>query len=477
MSAPLEPTIGLEVHCQLKTNTKIFCGCSARFGARPNAQVCPVCLGLPGALPVLNRRAVELTLRVALATGSSIQPRSRFARKSYFYPDLPKGYQITQYDEPVAFGGRVEFDLEGHDRTVRLARIHLEEDAGKSTHLEERPLSLVDFNRSGVPLVEIVSEPEIRTPVEAAEYLRALRALVRALDVSDGNLEEGSLRCDANVSMRPAGSKALGTKAEIKNMNSFRAVERAVAYEIDRQTETLRSGGRIARETRQWNADRGVTEPMRGKEEAFDYRYFHDPDLPPLEIRAEWVDEVRRAMPELPRQRRARFQREYALSAYDARVLTAERELGDYFEATVRGGAKPKPAANFVMTEILGRVPDPRSVADAPVTPEGLAVLLGLLESGTISGKIAKAVLTRMWETGGTAEEIVSREGFAQLSDESQIERQCREVLGDFPREVGHYRAGDKRIFGHLVGQVMKATSGRANPKMVNDILRKLLDD
>jgi len=476
LSTPYEPNIGLEIHCQLKTETKIFCGCSTRFGADPNSQVCPVCLGLPGALPVLNRRVVQLATRIALATGCTVHPRSRFARKSYFYPDLPKGYQISQYDEPLATGGRVEFDVDGQEHAVRLIRIHLEEDAGKSMHLVDRPISLVDFNRSGVPLVEMVSEPEIRSPAEAAEVLRSIRALVRALGVSDGNMEQGSLRCDANVSLRPRGSATLGTKAEVKNMNSFRHVERALAYEIERQTDVLRSGGRVVQETRLWNADRDATEPMRSKEAAHDYRYFPDPDLPPLEIAADWIDQVRREMPESPRRRRARFQSEYGLVPYDAGVLCSERELADYFEAIVRSGAEPRTTAHFVINHVLSRVPDAREVLGAPVSAERLAELLSLQTRGTISGKIAKDVFARMWETGQRADDIVRSEGLLQVSDTDMLEQVCRRVVEENAAEAERYRRGERRLLGYLVGQAMRVTSGKANPKRIDEILRKLLD-
>jgi aspartyl-tRNA(Asn)/glutamyl-tRNA(Gln) amidotransferase subunit B len=467
-----EAVIGLEVHVQLATAAKIFCGCSTRFGAPPNTQVCPVCTGQPGALPVLNRRAVDLALRLALACGCTVRGRSRFARKSYFYPDLPKGYQITQHEQPLAEGGAVEI---GGGARVNLTRIHLEEDAGKTIH--GRSTSSVDLNRAGVPLCEIVSEPDLRRPEDAAEYLRVLRGLVRALAVSDGNMEQGSLRCDANVSLRPAGSDALGVKTEIKNLNSFRFVQRALEHEIARQRARLAAGGALAQETRLWDADAGVTRSMRSKEQGRDYRYFPDPDLPPLWVDGAWIARVRAALPELPRARRARLVAELGLSEHDADRLTRERELADYFEATVAAGGAPGRAARWITTELLARVPDPRAVGGAPVTPERLAGLLALWDAGRINSGLAKRIFALMWEGGESAEAVAGREGLFQQQDASVVEAAVRRVVAGSPELAAQYRAGRRNVLGYLVGQVMRTTRGRADPRLVNELLRRELSD
>ncbi len=470
-----EVVIGLEVHAQLDTASKIFCGCSTRFGAPPNTHVCPVCSGQPGVLPVLNARVVDYALRMALATGCRVRGRSRFARKNYFYPDLPKGYQISQYDEPLAEGGAVEFWHEGTLRRVGLTRIHLEEDAGKSLHPAGSPSSLVDLNRAGVPLIEIVSEPELQSGAEAAEYMRTLRAIVRALGICDGNLEQGSLRCDANISLRLRGEARLGTKAEVKNLNSFRFVQRALEYEAERQRQVLARGGAVVQETRLWDSDRGVTESMRSKEEAHDYRYFPEPDLPPVEVAPELLERLRAELPELPLARRARFIAEQGLPEQDAAELTRERELADYFEAAVAAGARPRAAANFIRSELLSRVSDARELAQAPVSPQALAGLLALVEGGRVSGKLAKEILPRMWESGRSAEEIATAEGLVQQSDAGAIEAEVLRVIAASPAQAEQYRAGKQKLFGYFVGQVMKATAGKANPALVNELLKKHL--
>ena len=475
MSA-LEAVIGLEVHVQLQTETKIFCGCSTRFGAPPNTQVCPVCTGQPGALPVLNRQVIEHALRMALACGCAVNTRSRFARKNYFYPDLPKGYQISQYEEPLAEHGALEVWLEGGARRrVGITRIHVEEDAGKSLH--GPGASRVDLNRAGVPLIEIVSEPDLRLPEEAAAYMRTLRAMVRALGISDGNMEQGSLRCDANVSLRPRGSAGLGVKAEVKNINSFRFVQRALEYEIERQRGLLSAGEAVVQETRLWDSAAGVTRSMRSKEEAHDYRYFPDPDLPPLELEPARIERLRAALPELPDARRARYLAELGLSYYDAAELTRERELADYFEATIAAGAAPKRAANWILTELLSRVADPRDVAAAPVEPTRLAGLLALWDEGRISSKLAKEIWPRMWEGGESAEAIAEREELFVQSDASELEAAVRRVIEASPAQLEQYRAGKQKVLGYFVGQVMRATGGKADPQLVNQLLRRLLDE
>ncbi|MBI3392487.1 MAG: Asp-tRNA(Asn)/Glu-tRNA(Gln) amidotransferase subunit GatB [Nitrospirae bacterium] len=471
-----EAVIGLEVHAQLLTESKNFCGCANRFGAPPNTQTCPVCLGLPGVLPVLNRKAVEYIVKTGLAFHSKIAPESRFARKNYFYPDLPKGYQISQYESPVCEGGRVEIVVDGEVRNVLLHRIHLEEDAGKNIHEGSADVSRVDLNRAGVPLMEIVSEPELRTPEEAVAYLKKVRNTLRYLNVCDGNMEEGSFRCDANVSIRPAGSDALGTKAEIKNVNSFRFVKQAIACEVERQIAVVEEGGRVVQETRLFDSARGVTVSMRSKEEAHDYRYFPEPDLVPLVLDRAQVEAWARELPELPDAKRERFAREYGLSEYDAAFLSEERAAADYFEETVRLSGQPKAAANWIMGDLTRFLNEAGGeIAASPVTPERLAGMLDLVENGTISGKIAKAVFEEMFKSGKDAAGVVKEKGLVQVSDAGEIERVVEQVLADNPNELAAYRGGKEKLFGFFVGQVMKKSGGKANPAKVNEILKAKL--
>jgi aspartyl-tRNA(Asn)/glutamyl-tRNA(Gln) amidotransferase subunit B len=472
-----EAVIGLEVHVHLGTRTKIFSASSTAFGEEPNSCTDPVCLGLPGALPVLNRAVVEAAVRLGLAVGSHIRPRCRFARKHYFYPDLPKGFQISQYEEPLCEGGAVEFRLTGESRKVRLTRIHLEDDAGKNIH-DNSGVSFVDFNRAGVPLVEIVSEPDIRSADEAAEYMRALRALVRTLGISDGNMEEGSLRCDANVSLRLRGAEKLGTKAELKNINSFKHVREAIEHEIRRQTAVLDRGEAVVQETRLWDPDRGLSQSMRSKEHAHDYRYFPEPDLPPLAVDQDWIARARASLPELPESRFRRYTETLGLSAQDAGVLTSEREIADYFDAAAKACAAPaKKVANWIINEVLARVSDPRALAaaDLPVQPAALAELVDLVEKGTLSGKLGKDVFGRMWQEKRRAGEIVASESVAVVSDAGLIEETCKRIVAAHPDEVARYKAGQSKLLGFFVGKVMKEMAGKANPKTANEIMQRLL--
>jgi aspartyl-tRNA(Asn)/glutamyl-tRNA(Gln) amidotransferase subunit B len=472
-----EPVIGLEVHAQLKTKTKIFCACSTSFGAPPNTHTCPVCLGMPGVLPVLNKKVVDYTLRMALATNCEIARESRFARKNYFYPDLPKGYQISQYELPIAEHGFVDIEVNGGLQRIGITRIHMEEDAGKLGHEPDRPVSMVDFNRTGVPLIEIVSEPDIRSAEAAGAYLRQLRSIVRYLGICDGNLEEGSFRCDANVSIRPMGEEKLGTRTELKNLNSFKHVEKAILYEISRQKETLLDGGTIVQETRLWDPAKNKTSSMRGKEEAHDYRYFPDPDLLPLVIDSQWIQRIKKNLPELPDQKKKRFMEQFDLPSYDAGLLTSDHELAAYFEACVRHFPQPKPVSNWVMGSLLGLLnARDKTIAESPVSPENLARLLALIEAGVISGKIAKTVFEDMAQTGKPAEQIVEEKGLVQITDTDAIDDVVAEIISNHPKEVEAYQNGKTKLLGFFVGRVMKETRGKANPKLVNEILKKKLD-
>ena len=471
-----EAVIGLEVHTHLLTRSKLFCGCPASFGAGPNENACPVCIGMPGVLPVLNRNAVELALRMALAAHSEMQNYSVFARKSYFYPDLPKGYQISQYELPLCKGGYIEIgNGGGAQRRIRLVRIHMEEDAGKNIH--EADSSLVDFNRSGVPLVEIVSEPDIRSADEAGAYLRELRAILRYVGASEGRMEEGNFRCDVNVSVRRKGSSELGTKTEIKNLNSFRFVEKAIAYEVPRQVQILEAGGKIVQETHLWDPIREETRPMRSKEFANDYRYFPEPDLPPLRLEAEMIERVRASMPELPAPRRERFQREFGLGTYEATILTEDREIADYFESLLRTGlSNPKSAAHWTMTEVLRAMNETGKPLDQAVPPAAeTGALLKLVQDGNISLNAAKTVFAAMCKSGQGANSTVNEMGLIQVSDEAAIAAACDKVIAAEASKVAEYRTGRDKLFGFFVGQVMKAMGGKGNPKIVNEVLRQRL--
>jgi aspartyl-tRNA(Asn)/glutamyl-tRNA(Gln) amidotransferase subunit B len=475
--AEYEAVIGLEVHCQLATKTKIFCGCATTFGQPPNSQTCPVCLGHPGVLPVLNRQAVAYTIRAGLATHGEIQSPSVFARKHYFYPDLPKGYQISQYDKPIIDGGYVEIVTEAGPRRIGLTRIHMEEDAGKNLHEGFDAVSHVDLNRAGVPLIEIVSEPDLRTSDEAVAYLKKLRDIVVYLGICDGNMEQGNLRCDANVSLRPKGQAAFGTKVEMKNMNSFRFLKAAVEYEMKRQAQVLDRGGTVVQETRLWDTKRGVTESMRSKEEAHDYRYLPEPDLLPVVVDPAWVEEVRKDMPELPDAKRERFVADYGLSAYDAEVLTASQALADYFERAVAAfDGDPKLTCNWVMGDLTAKLnEDGTPIEDCPLAPEQLAGIIEAIHGGTISGKIAKTVFGHMYGTDRTAAQVIEAEGLVQVSDTGAIDAIIADVIAAHPQEAADYRGGKEKLLGFFVGQVMKQTQGKANPKLVNERLRAML--
>jgi aspartyl-tRNA(Asn)/glutamyl-tRNA(Gln) amidotransferase subunit B len=474
-----EPVIGLEVHAQLLTKTKIFCGCSTRFGDAPNSNVCPVCLGLPGTLPVLNKRAVEMGIRASLALNCTVHNHSRFARKNYFYPDLPKGYQISQYELPLATGGWVEIEHDCKSKRIGITRLHLEEDAGKSLHdgfPQSGEKTYVDFNRCGTPLAEIVSEPDMRAPDEAYAYLTTLRQILLYTGVSDCNMEEGSLRCDANVSVRLRGSNEFGTKVEVKNLNSFRFLAKALEFEIERHISVLESGGRISQETRLWNQPAGRTEPMRSKEKAHDYRYFPEPDLLPVHVSEDWRQEIRFSLPELPSARRTRFVRSFGITAYDAEVLTDTPALANYFESVVQAGAPGKAAANWMQTELLRRLNDSgKGIGESPVSPAGLAELVSLVESGKITATVGKKVFATMFESARPAAEIVAAEGLGVQVTDSVIEQAAREVIAKSPDNVAKFKAGNENVLKFFIGQVMKATKGQANPQVITETLRKIL--
>jgi aspartyl-tRNA(Asn)/glutamyl-tRNA(Gln) amidotransferase subunit B len=474
-----ETVIGLEIHTQLATKSKIFSGASTTYGAAPNTQACAVDLGLPGVLPVLNAEVVRMATMFGLATHATVAPRSVFARKNYFYPDLPKGYQISQFELPIVHDGYLDIELEdGSSKRIGITRAHLEEDAGKSLHEDYHGMTGIDLNRAGTPLLEIVSEPDLRSAAEAIAYMKKMHALVRYLGISDGNMQEGSFRCDANVSVRPQGQEQFGTRTELKNINSFRFVEQAIHYEVERQVLLIESGGSVVQETRLYDPDKGETRPMRSKEEANDYRYFPDPDLLPVEIDAAFIETVRAALPELPDAKKARFEHQYGLSAYDAGVLTATRELADYFEGVAQStGGQGKLAANWVMGELSGALNrDGLEIARSPVAAGDLGQLLQRIHDGTLSGKLAKQVFEAMWKGAGSADTVIEQQGLKQISDASAIEGIIDEVLARSAKQIEQYRGGQEKLFGYFVGQVMKATQGKANPQQVNELLKKKLD-
>lgn len=475
-----EAVIGLEVHTELQTKTKIFCSCRTSFGADPNTNVCPVCLGLPGVLPVLNKKVLEYAVRAGLALNCEISRFSKFDRKNYYYPDLPKNFQTSQFDLPICEHGYLDVEVEGEKRRIRITRAHMEEDAGKLVHhgtsITDSDYSLVDYNRTGTPLLEIVSEPDMRSAKEAVAYMEKMRAILQYVGISDCRMEEGSLRCDANVSVRPVGQKELGTKTEIKNINSFKGVERAIEYEAMRQAELLEDGGKVVQETRTWDEKEGVTKSMRTKEEANDYRYFPEPDLVPFTVSDEYIENIRKSLPELPDARKERYMKEFGLSSEDAVFMTNDKAIADYFEAAVDAGADPKACVNWLMGEFASQLStDGIEIAKAPVSAENLAALLKLISKGTISGKIAKKVFATMWKEGGNPEEIVKAQGLVQISDTAELSKLVDEVVGKNPKAVEDFKAGKKKAVGALVGQIMKATKGKANPRVINELLNKKL--
>ncbi len=476
-----EPVIGLEIHSELKTATKIFCGCATTFGAEQNTHTCPVCLGLPGVLPVVNRRVVEFAIKAGLATNCKINKYSKFDRKNYYYPDLPKNWQTSQYDLPIAYEGHVEIEVDGERKIVRLTRIHMEEDAGKLVHsgatIKDSATSNVDYNRTGVPLIEIVSEPDMHSAAEARAYMEKIKSILEYIDVSNCRMEEGNLRADINVSLRPVGSDKLGTRTEMKNINSFKALEDAINYEIERQAEVLDDGGKIIQETRTWNPEKGITQSMRNKENAHDYRYMPEPDLPPIITTDEEIENFRKSLPELPDARRARLINNLGLSEYDAGIITSSRAMAEYFDTVVANGADAKLAANWIMSDLSKNLnAENLTIENSPVDAKRLAEMILLIQKGTISGKIAKTVFVEMWKSKDSPEKIVKDKGLVQITDTSAIEKIVDEVIANNQKAVEEYRAGKKKAIGSLVGQIMKATKGKANPQMVNELLAKKLD-
>ncbi len=473
-----ETVIGLEIHAQMKTNSKIFCSCTTEFGNPPNTNTCPVCLGMPGVLPVLNKEVVESAIALGLATNCQITKWNQFARKNYFYPDLPKGYQISQFDLPICEHGHVTVNTNGTDRRIGITRIHMEEDAGKLVHDDREPKSYVDLNRTGTPLLEIVSEPDIRTPEEAAAYLRKLHAVVTYLDICDGNMQEGSFRCDANISLRPAGQEELGTRTELKNMNSFRNVQKALEYEVRRQRDMLLEGEKVIQQTLLWDPDKQATNAMRGKEEAHDYRYFPDPDLVPVVIEDEWIERVQQGLPELPEAKLNRFIEDLGLGAEEASILTSERPLADYFETALAEYPNGKKLGNWILTEVMRELKGAQGmdIANFPVNPVDLAKLMAMIEKGTISGKIAKTVFEEMIKSGKNADTIVKEKNLVQNSDEGEILQMVQDILTANPEQVADFKGGKTKLMGFFVGQLMKASKGKANPQMANKLFSQELN-